>query len=397
VRNVRDATRGAVLIDGEFAVWLDMPRFGSFDRQRVPIATSMNENPSIQVIHVAASRLLAGSETQRDVMLLANACQALAASLIALFHRRHLSHFSLGGYDASSFAWRCIEELFIPRSDESCHELRKYLMSLFPDGSPADEELAIALRRIVSRKISQTVPELYGELDPHFGRILRGVKRRLRTAGQYELLESVNGAIAMRANSCDPLLHLSAPPEDTLMLLLSERADPGITVSVLVDLVFDALGSQSEFRRALPLMVVAMLINDHMKATTPRADMTVDPVSTNSDREHVRAAIDKTVALISRTIIAGYVRRKRFSLEDGENMRRVLDAALQGLADGDKLPLFEHFKKIFPFTPYREYRQRWRIRLEYLYSTAKENLIAEFCENHGEKQEFSARSDIGTY
>ena len=324
----------------------------------------------------ATSRLLSGEDRDRDVMLLARACQSIAKSLIGQHHSRHLRHFSLAEYNTESFAWRCVEDLFLTREGVRCRELQRYLAGIFPDMSAAEaEDVAVALRAVVSRKIAQTIPELYGELDQDFRKILRNVTRYVRYCAGFSLLQSVSGMHVSRVNAHAPLLHLPACPGDELLRLLCLRGRPGQSTTMLVDHVFDILADQSQFRRAIPLLALTALLRDFYALFKPDADLAADAFAFSMEREELRVRISSALHFVSTGLLARYLQRGALTSETADRFLELLRCVLDDVAEGENKPLFDYFKVQFPAHSYDEYRTHWRGKVEYLVSIAKERLL----------------------
>ncbi len=319
--------------------------------------------------------LLTDRARERDIARLAHTCHALAKSLITSFHTRHLRHFSLAEYSTESFAWRCITDLFLPRNGESCHELRTYLRQRFPDPSLCTaEEAAIALRTVVSKKVSQTIPEIYGELDPDFRRLLRNILRHVKGSGGYTLVHSVHGLLVLRVNAHIPLREKAEMPGDELLRLLAERGRAGDAASHLVDAVFDIFSAQTEYRRLYPLLGLAALLRDFHALHKPAVEQVNDPTTVSMEREGVQRRVDRAVEHVGE-ILLRYTQRGSVPRERAGALRLMMRRVFEDMADGECRTLYDYYHAAFGTDSYIEYRDLWRSKVEYLFRVGRDHLL----------------------
>ena len=332
----------------------------------------------LKVIVIAVLR---DALTEKQIASLAYYCHTIAKSLISNFHSKHVRNFIHLEYDLDSFAWRCIEDFFLTRKNIRCNELKQYLSIKFPDIEIiSPQEISIAIRNLISNKISQTIPEIYGESDQTFRKILRNVTRYLKNGNDYQIKQFVFGTLVYRS-STDPLLHHPEFPDEELRARFAEYARFEMQTTSLIDALFTMLDGQTKYRRALTLLTIITLIRDYFYQTEQPENEQVENFTTEMERGEVIRIIDRTSEFMSNGILQKYVERGTLKQSDLLCMKNAITSYLTDLSDGGFKPLAEYHKEQFPRVTYKQYRCNHRSKFEYVMSIAKERFGNE-CEKY---------------
>jgi hypothetical protein len=319
----------------------------------------------------------------REEYALVHVCHTVATELIRKFHSRHVRHFLHADYSDEAFAWRCITDLFLPRGPVKCYELSLFFLRQRESGSDLpEEEMRIALRRIVSRQVDQTIPEIYAELDGSFGRILRSVKRHVASSGKYIIRRMVHGT-TLSAVEGDPMLHLPEIPREELLQRLFDRASPSMAVTDLVDTTFDVLHGQMEFRRAIPLLGVVAVLRDYLESFQSFAEPAVHFDWHAADESVLGEIHEETVLFVRDGIVRKYVDRGKYSPDDAVGLTNAVRAFLGDYMAGEPREYFEYFQEQFPRATYREYIAAQKNRFQYILPLARDEFIRRWKQRNG--------------
>lgn len=81
------------------------------------------------------------------------------------------------GMDASELVYDCLADLFNRDASGNFKQLQRYFHEKFENlEKVTEEQIIIALRQLLFKKIEQNVIRIYVEIDPIYGKILRNVK-----------------------------------------------------------------------------------------------------------------------------------------------------------------------------------------------------------------------------
>lgn len=337
---------------------------------------SSNQNTMNNNLKQCIEKLLDDTMSQKELTFVAHYCHRMSTSLIKKFYQKNVRYVSKMDYTIDSFAWRCIGDLFIPVEDEPCFELKNYFkqQSLKIDDLPI-QEIEIALRKIISKKINQTIQEVYAELDPDFGRILRNVVRHVKHSQHYRTQASVFGLLVHHKSCLDDLLEKIEFPSGDLMQLLIKNADKTYSTPQLVDALFDILLHQCEFRRILPLMTIVSIIRDYHYSAYDSANADTVYQRFDFDDERIESMIENSIMFVSKTVVQKYVLRGVYSDFEHLGIQKILRNALHDFVDSGMKTLADYHREQFPKISYTEYRKSKKDRIVYIFSIAKEHFI----------------------
>ena len=325
----------------------------------------------------AIRSLLQNTLSVQEETHLAHHAHRFATLLITKFHAKHLRNFRDAKYDVASLGWRCIEDLFIPRNGVKCWELFTYFSHRWKnDASIPTEEIEIALRRLVSKKTSQTIPEVYGELDAEYRKALRNVTRCVKRSSGYRVRNAVFGLLVFRCPEEQARLEMPEIPIEELTQLFFQRSLPAMETQTLVETMFDVLAEQTSYRQTLPLSLIVSLIRD-FRASFSDEDASQFDEPFDHELEDVESLVHKTNRFLTEGIFTKYIERKITTETETIALGRAVNSALSDLLDGGMKPLAEYHKEQFSNISYSEYRKFHRNRFEYVIALAKEHFIGE--------------------
>lgn len=306
-------------------------------------------------------------------------CHSLALSQLG--SRRNSTVLSrVHGLNTSDLAFDCISDLFQRDGDGRYLQLETYFRGFLLDRI-SDTELLVLLRRLVSSKVNQGTFRLLNEADPALGKILRNIKLAVSTLHQFEEVERF-GEPFIRTSLCDPLEHLPEPTPEQIERALLEPAPGPAFVPELLSRLSIFLRSQTDTRRTIPLVTVALAFRSLYATRTQIPSDTVEA-------EEFPATVDgpAIVRLTMRELrirAARFVRRGKITADLLDRYFSVIEEGLTRKivhANGEGFTLFSALRRRDPTITRAQYRLVHRSRMEYLARLA--NAIAAEIVRHG--------------
>ena len=319
---------------------------------------------------------LARPQSERELALLFHHAESMACAMLHVSFPRQAFGLERQGYTERDVAQRCVEDLFLPREGVACAELRRYFETLALPGQP-DEEWLIAFRRIVSRKVHQTLQDLARERDPHYARVLRNVHDVLREEDRYRQLPYFNETLVLRVAPDAALLHEEEMPHEILLRMLLQREEEGGSTSRQLNAIFDLLESQTAWRRACSLLTICAVLKDCQRilfAQELPGEATGGESSDDATFE-VRDLIETVVRDIDRSLLSRYSARGELQAEERAHYCQALSMYLSDIVGKGPDSLFSYFAGATGREEYEAYRRNGRNRFEYIMRAGKDLFI----------------------
>lgn len=318
--------------------------------------------------------LLAASISTSQLTRLANTAMRIAAALLRSRFRRYLLILGDAGYTAESAAARCVEALFVPQNGVACARLAAYIRGEYDrDRPPTEGEDERILRRCVFLSVQQGIPELLGEFDPQYRKILRMVVETISADGVYRREKGFFDDMISRSGDTGSARHLPLMTADEIVARLSQVASPDDSTPVLVARVFDILATSPGSRRIIPLGTLVTALRDffslYWKFAIGDPEESAPEMFDTGDADRL---ITPVIDALSEGILRSYIERGHLSVESAERYAAAARCLLEDLASATAAPWFEYHAEYFPDVTYAEYRERHRGRFEYVLGSAKE-------------------------
>jgi hypothetical protein len=334
--------------------------------------TYSNEDVKSWIISVLDKNL-----SERDLARLIHYCAAHATSILRRNFRSRLPMFHNAGYSDNDLAVRCIEDLFLPRGNSMCHDLRRFFVNLgeeIPDRPPAD--FIMELRRLIYGSIHKTLPEIAGDIDPHYRKILRNVREAIRADNRMLIRDHFNDRLVSRGETNGSAAQKEEMPADELLNRLSTTAAFDDPPSVLVEHIFSIVENQADYRSALSINTITQVIRDFylIYRFDDETDLEPDHIEGFEIDELSRRTIDR----IRKTLFADYERRNVCGPEEIRLLENAVRSILADLSQKHARRFFDYFQEQFPGVSYEEYRAKARARFEYLMQSARDHFFKLF-------------------
>ena len=324
--------------------------------------------------------ILEGSYTPLDVREFVQFCYVLALPLIHSKISRGKLNLAVLGMKEVDIVYDCLADLFRRDSTGSFVQVRNsFAAQRIDPATSQDDEVLIALRRLVFGKVHDSIVRLYSEADPVLAKILRNLQLELEKNDLFEHASRF-GETCLVLRAPDPALHLPPIPAEFLRQRFSQVASVRDSVPQMVEKLHQILSSQEEYRSIVPLVTVGLLFKEVYAVASDIAqadDASVERQSEGNDVPQIAEYVCRKLAASARD---SYVRSRKRS--EGE-FERYIDAVKEillatfGAMPADGVSYYDHLKSMMPGLTKGVYARRHRAILEYLAKRAKEQMRQE--------------------
>jgi hypothetical protein len=320
---------------------------------------------------------------QIDTLLVERAGERRSDGFIHFCHRLAVAYLkgktASGRFDArrygiavEDFAFDAIAELF--RRDEAGNfvEWLTYFSRQRPVSALTDDELFVAVRRIVLSSVNNRIFRVFGEFEPVQAKIARNVKLALKRHPLL-LLKEVSGehlVLLRRAVHNEGRLPEVAP--ETIDAWFTGRVSAASTLRDILDCVSSLLEERPFYRSAVHLFPLVRSIGmvygrGYVNETASIEEPAFAP-------HEMRKIVDAVVMKARAHGSSAYVERGKLTASEFQAHVLALQAILfreYGLDGVEQESYFALLKRQLPALTREKYTKRHRVVLEYLAKLAK--------------------------
>jgi hypothetical protein len=324
--------------------------------------------------------ILSGGYTPLDVREFVELCYTLALPLIRSKLALGKFHHAVAGMREADIVYDCLADLF--QRDEKGMFVR--IQSYFSRddvarGDASDEELLVALRRLVFLKVQNNLIRLLSDADPTLGKVLRNI----RLAMQKEKLfmevdrfgETYLATVHSPFPSTKPACSLEWLERELLRVVLLQD-----TTNIILRRLRTMLEEQTEFQRAVPLIPLALIVRKVFALRWETEEVVGGITSESLQDEEVRRAASRVCETVRKKMAEAYGKKRKLS---GTMVERYLaaieDILIQDFASEgrDGTSYFEILRRRIPSLTKSVYMKKHRSVVEYLAKSAKKEMRAE--------------------
>lgn len=324
--------------------------------------------------------ILDGTYTPLDVREFVQFCYLLALPLVrSRAHRGKLS-FEILGLKEIDVVYDCLADLFRRDSEGSFVQVKSYFESQKIDPLKTHEdEILLALRRLVFNRVHCSLVRLYSEADPVLGKILRNVMLELERSQLFEHRARFNETYLFVTND-DQLFERPPAPPEFLRVRFSQIVSVRDSIPAMVEKLHRVLIAQSDYHRAVPLVAAALLFKEAYAAGKDAEEAVASTYDDQSEQDEigcVAVIVCRSLATKTRDTYVGTGKRSAKVFEQYiETVREILLGEFCGQG-ADGVSYYEHLKTKMPGLSKATYAKRHRTVLEYLARQAKDDMIIE--------------------
>lgn len=213
-------------------------------------------------LHKILQHVLSHSCTQLNVRDFVAICYDLALPML----RKKISNGRIDlhtvGMDEKELVYDCIADLFHRDSAGNYKQLQRYFHEKFENlENVTDEQIIIALRQLIFKRIEQSLIRIYREIDPVYGKILRNIKLGVEHSSSLKVIERFGeNYIALKNGKLNE--NLQPVNYEWLKQDFARFVSIHDKVPTLLKKLCNVISEQNEFNRIVALVDVARLFKD---------------------------------------------------------------------------------------------------------------------------------------
>jgi hypothetical protein len=302
-----------------------------------------------------------------------NAAFAFAKVLLGKQINPYLAKNASFGLSIEDLAWDCIAELFIRDETAKYLALTAYLESL-PLNAMDDADANIAIRRFVASGVQQRMMQVYHEIDPALGKIIRNIKLSIDSLSTLERVARF-GETYLVPPSIPQNTHLPDLDVSELMTMIcvplngTQQNIPG-----LLSTLAKSLCLQDSWSRVVRLTDVALAIRE-VFASGRNLEESVDCECESLMQEEIIHVIDDSVRYVRSGLLSKYVTKGALTENEAAAFELALREILQTRFLEDKRDdsgYFDNISAVIPSLTMQDYRKHYRQYLEYAVKLGRE-------------------------
>jgi hypothetical protein len=319
--------------------------------------------------------------TPLDVREFVQFCYLLAVPLVrSKIHRRKLN-LEILGLKEIDVVYDCLADLFRRDSDGGFVHVDSFFTAQGLDPVKAHEdEILLALRRLVFGRVHCSLIRLYSDADPALGKILRNIMLDLEHHPRFESCARFSETFLVPKGS-NPYFGRPPLPQEYLRARFAQVASVRDAIPAMIDKLHVLLLEESLYQRAVPLVGAGLLFKEVYAVGEGIQETVESEAVSESDREDISRMAEHVCRVLSANMRAGYVGKGKRRAEDFERyIETVRDILLGefGYAGENGGSYFEHLRSRMPGLTKAQYLRRHRTVLEYLAKQAKKRMRDEF-------------------
>lgn len=324
--------------------------------------------------------ILSGAYTPLDVHEFVHLCCSLALPII----RKKIAAGKLSSYhiglNESDIVYDCLADLFRRDEQGKFVKLHSFFESERLDPSTCHEdEIFVALRRLVFLKVNNNIIRLYSEADPTLGKVLRNMKLANQKERLFDELQQF-GETYLVPSGVEGLTDCPPFPLEQLEQEFIGAVLVHDTLMAMLKKLHQIVMGQRRYRRAIPLVAAALMVKkvyalgwEGREEEQPVAEATLL-------QEDIRGAADRVCARMNKKMYSTYVVRKKYPGSMVANyISAVREIIVQEYSGHQSMnsAYFDILKTFMPRMTKKEYVTKHRTILEYLAKMAKRAMVTE--------------------
>ena len=321
--------------------------------------------------------ILSGAYTPPDVHEFVQLCYTLALPLIRKKIVAGKLNLEILGLKESDVIYDCLADLFSRDENGAFVKIGKFFQSEGVEGSGGtEEELLIALRRLVFLKVHNNIIRLYSEADPTLGKVLRNVKLAEQKGKLFEETHRFGEAYLIPRNV---EVHLQCPPWplEALEQQFARVALVHDTLLTMLSKLHRIITEQETYQRAVPLVPVALLVRRVYALGWEAEEETESVANEHLQQEDVALTARRICQTLEQRMYNSYVVKQKCTNDLFQTYLRTVQQILLhefSSQEMDGMTYFELLKGFLPELTKQDYARKHRKIIEYLAKTAKQEM-----------------------
>jgi hypothetical protein len=298
----------------------------------------------------------------------------------------HLSHLRPSitrlclnqGLTSIDLAYDCIADAFERIDNNSFPLIEKFVSHLTGKLEDLPElELFLAFKGFMTRLADAQLARLYAQADPAGAKIHRNLRDCVKASSIFTLERDFRGLV-LRPRAEDSLDHLDSFPMESVEREFLNRASGKRSTPGLLEILYQVLIEQSQYRRSIPLVDVVQILKKvygHESELLASTDALPSFDGLNEfEIEQIRSQVE--FALKERILLT-YFARGKVNRKEAEAMCRAFhDMFSDWCFSGDpEASVCEYLRRHLPISE-EAYETSFRAKMEYLLKIAREEFAA---------------------
>lgn len=321
--------------------------------------------------------VLDGTYTPLDVREFVQLCYLLALPLVRSKIHRGKLNLEILGLNEIDVVYDCLAELFRRDGEGTFTQVKAYFVSQNLDPAKSHEdEILLALRRLVFNRVHCSLVRLYSEADPVLGKILRNMMLELEGSPLFDHRARF-GETYLIIRDADPGLDRAPMPPEVLRERFSQIVSVRDSIPVMVEKLHRVLLVEEEYQRAVPLVSAGLIFKEAYAVGAEIEEAVTIASDQKIEQEDLKRVADDVCRSLAASARETYVGSRKRSAEVFEiYIQTVREILLGEFGEGSSngTSYYDHLKARIPGLSKAAYSRNHRTVLEYLAKQAKKKM-----------------------
>ena len=286
------------------------------------------------------------------------------------------------GISNEDLAMDCIAELYL-RDDEGRFSVLEQYFSSMNWEQLTEEDLRIALRRLVFSKVNESLFRSYREEDPNLAKIIRNIKEAVKHDESVSLVRHREMSWLVAGDGATTIDTLPLAPAEVLEAHLTSVVCSTSNTYTVVYSFADFAAENPHYRNAYPLSAFAQALRSSFQnRTVPEAE-TEEIVFETIE---IESAIQKAINYVRASLYGTYVRGGKISQSLFDTYVRAVDKILNANFTTSPDPIASQYDALSLFIPglsKEQYMRDHRNILQYLFKLSRTRMIQYLSDDTG--------------
>lgn len=325
------------------------------------------------ILHTTLERVLTSTPDRAAVNQLVQKCCTIGLSFLRFQLQRGALDDYRFGIPTEDLALDCIADTF--QRDEAGHfvTLETYFNSIEWQ-KLSEEDLNIALRRLIFSKVNEGLFRSYRSEDPNLARIIRNVKEAIKRNTTFSLYREREVQWIVVGNDQTPNSLPLAPPEVLEAYLTSLLCNTSNTYTAVYAFE-EFLRLHPYYRNAFPMSEYARILRTCFQNREVPDD---DVQEINLSVMDIENALMKTIAFVRSKLQETYVRKGKLSMSMFETYVKALQKILAshfGFPSESVSSQYDALATVIPGLSKDAFHNEHRNIMQYLFKISRTHMI----------------------
>lgn len=321
------------------------------------------------------NQIFSGDHTHQAVNHLVQICFKIALAYLHHRLRRGSLVDNQFGISNEDLALDCIAELYQRDDNGQFIVLEQYFNSAKWEAL-SEEEIKVALRRLVFSKVNEGLFRNYREEDPNLAKIIRNIKEASKQDKRVHLVRTRDSSWLVVGPSADEPNHLPLAPVEVLEAFMRSVVCTTSNTYKAVSALADFVAEHPHYCNGYPMSAFAQVLRasfiGRVTPETQTEELSFEPIE-------VENAIQRAVSKVRNSLQDSYVRGGKLSLTLFNNyvdaVKKILKSTFTLYPDSIDSQ-YEALQTVMPGLSKDVYMSQHRNILQYLFKLSRTEMLA---------------------